>query len=504
MIEFWHHARVRTSSWFALASLLGSSLALACIDDATVAESSSSDEANESTSATSESLGSESDTSEATSTSATETGETEPHCGDGILDPDEECDDGNDDESDGCTSACESACATRGWFDVTIPEGWFDIQAIAPRPGNELAALGNVELAGQAGRLRMVNVAEDQVVAALESDPLGPIGTLELPQTHQIDAIASTPGGESILVLGTSTEVLVVDEPPIVRFWLARFAGDSLVEQWRVELPVDAPELRPIGLAVLDDGDAIVSRTLELAANDRDLGVERRSAGDGSVVWTSSVSGPLEAGWSLDAAGQVALGGGRLWATAILRVDWQTFETNLIELDPDTGALLWSDVPLADTGSTHEQHIASLAAGPGGTVALTIDVSGPGNNYGAAFGYVERELVWEIRPEDLPWTDGEPYLSPRVSVDEDGDALIVGRYTHDFGSYTAPRPWVVAMAPEGKRLCAARIGEGQQAAVVPALGFYGGGLAALNLDTFGIGGMGPGSGGNWIVALRGW
>ena len=60
------------------------------------------------------------------------------------------------------------------------------------------------------------------------------------------------------------------------------------------------------------------------------------------------------------------------------------------------------------------------------------------------------------------------------------------------------------MAPEGTMLCAAQIGEGNKAGVTPAMGFYGGGRAAVNLNTYGIGGMGPGSGGNWVVALRGW
>ncbi len=504
----WHDARVRTSAWIAPA--LASSLALGCIDDVTFAESLGDEVSTDSGSDSGPGPGTDSGTtgeseSSESESSESETGEPLPVCGDGVLDPDEECDDGNADESDGCTSACESACAAQGWFDLTIPEGWFAIQQIATRPSNELAALGAVEIDGQAGRLRVVRVAEDQLAAAIESAPLGSIGTPELPQTHRIDATASTPDGESILVLGTSTEVLVVDEAPVVSHWLARFDGASLTEQWRVAIPVSAGELGPIGLAVLDGGDAIVTRTIEVAANDRDLGVERYSVVDGAMVWTSSFSGPLEGGWSLDSAGPVAVGGDRVWATAIVRVDWQTFETNLVEFDPATGAVLWSDVPLADTGNTHEQRISSLAAGPGGTVALAIDVLGPSpaSTYGVSFGYLERERIWTLAPEDLPWDGGDPYVSPMVGVDQDGKVLVVGRYTHDFGNLTAARPWVVAIGPEGAILCAARIGEGNNAALTRALGFFGGGRGVVNLDTYGPGGMGPGSAGNWIVALRG-
>jgi hypothetical protein len=203
----------------------------------------------------------------------------------------------------------------------------------------------------------------------------------------------------------------------------------------------------------------------------------------------------------------MAVGAGdRVWASGIIRVDWQTFETNLLELDPDTGAVLWSDVPLADPGNLYEQRIASLAAGPDGSVAIGIEVFGPGLsfNYGAAYSYVENELVWELLREDLPWADGEPYVSPRVAIDEDGEVLVVGEYTHDFGIYAAARPWIVALTAEGEMLCAARVGEGNNAAMVHPIGFFGSGRGAVNLDTYGPGGMGPGSDGNWVATLRGW
>jgi cysteine-rich repeat protein len=497
-----YDVRVRSAPRFVFA--LG--FALACTDDVIVADEVGDDEETSDTSSSSED--STDTTTSDTSGTETETGEPEPYCGDGNLDElYEECDDGNAIDDDGCNNACESACGTRGWLDLTIDEGWFDIQLMARRPGNELAALGDVEIEGKAGRLRMVTVADDQVLGALESDPLGSMGTPALPQTHRIDAIARTPMGESIVLLGTSTEVLVVDEDPVVRYWIAHFDGESLAEQWRVEFPVTDPDLRPVGLAVLEGGDAIVSMTVEVAQNDRDLGFERRSIADGSVVWTSSFSGELNGGWSLDTAGHVAVGAGdRVWATGIVRVDWQTFETNLVELDPESGAVLWSDAPLPDPGNVHEQRLGSLAAGPGGTVAVGIDVLGPSSstNYGAAYGYVEHELVWELLPEDLPWEDGGPFLEPKVAVDDDGEVLVVGRYTHDFGLNTAARPWVIAMTPEGTMLCAARIGEGNNAALVPEIGFFGGGRGAVNLDTYGPGGMGPMSAGNWIAGLRGW
>jgi hypothetical protein len=194
-----------------------------------------------------------------------------------------------------------------------------------------------------------------------------------------------------------------------------------------------------------------------------------------------------------------------VWVAGIVRVDWQTYETTILELDPLDGALLWSGVPIPDTGNGHEQRIVSLAAGPGGAVGVGVAVMGPASlySYGTAALYVEHELAWTVRPEDLPWLEGEPYLGARVTIDADGDALVTGTYTHDFGTSTAARVWAVEMASDGTQLCNARLGMNDDAGQNPRTGYFADGRAAVNMDTYGFGGMGPGSGGNWIVGLRG-
>jgi uncharacterized protein (TIGR03382 family) len=44
-----------------------------------------------------------------------------PKCGDGILDPDEQCDDGNDFDGDGCSSDCKLEVTATGGCSASGP-----------------------------------------------------------------------------------------------------------------------------------------------------------------------------------------------------------------------------------------------------------------------------------------------------------------------------------------------------------------------------------------------
>jgi cysteine-rich repeat protein len=481
--------------------VLGCSPDTTYVDDgSTSTESGSSSSESESESGDPSESGSETD-----SGTETETGDPGPFCGDGTLDPGEECDDDNDVDDDGCSAECKSDCGIEYWVDITLQQGWFNVHDMEARPGGRLLIAGEVTQDGAPGFLRVTSMLDSMVEGAIESAPLGSAGTPELPQTHQVNALTLTPDGD-VVAIGTSTEVLVMGEAPVVSYWLARFAAADLAEQWRIDIPATEPE-RPLDVAVLANGDAILTMTTIVANDDHDIGFERRSGTDGSVVWTSSHTGAFDGGWSLDDAGLVAVGAGdRVWAAGIVRVNWQTYETTIIEIDPDDGMVLWADVPLPDPGNVHEQRIYDLTAGPAGTVAVGINVLGAASpyNFGGAFLYAEHQLSWSLIPADLPWEDGTPYVSPRIAIDSDGDALVAGTYTHDFEVSTASRTWVVGVAPDGTQLCAARVGQGSDAAIVPHNGFFDGGRGALNLDTYGPGGMGPGSDGNWIAGVRGW
>ena len=506
--HIWHdvdvHLNLRPLASFASIFVLG------CTPDTVfVDEGGSSDSESESSSTDGESTDSETtdpSTSDSGTDTETETGDPGPYCGDGVLDLGEECDDANNVDDDGCSAECDSDCGIDYWVDITIEQGWFNVRDMQPRAGGRLLIAGHTMEDGVPDRLRVTSMVDSMIEGAIESAPLGPPGTQALPQTHNVISMSIVPN-DDLIVLVVSTEVEMMGEDPVTTYWLARFAAADLAEQWRMDIPVADQEERPLDVAALANGDAVLTMTKRIANNDTDIGFEMRSGLDGSQVWTSSHSGEINGGYSFDEAALVAVGeGDRVWAAGIVRVDWQTFETTVFEIDPVDGMILWTDVPLPDPGNTHEQRVHDLSGGPDGTVAVGINVLGPASpyNFGGAYMYEEHELLWGLIPADLPWEDGTPYVSPRISIDEDREALVAGTYTHDFEVSTASRTWVVGLKPDGVQLCAARVGQGSDAAIIPGNGFFDGGRGALNLDTYGPGGMGPMSDGNWIAGIRGW
>lgn len=498
------------------AACLSLTLVSACTDDVTVADESAAtdddsdgpstdEDSTESESSSSSDESTETDDTSDESDSDSDTGEPDPFCGDGNVDYGEECDDGNRVDDDGCSNACVSKCGAEFEVDLTIPEGWFDVQAMRARPQLDIELAGGIELDSGLGRLRYVRVKQDVVQAAVDSDVLGPAGTDELPQTHEVDAVAITELGD-LIVLGTSTEVLVPGDAPVESAWLARFAADTLAEMWRVTIPSPEPDMRPVDVAALANGDPVVTMTVPVADGDDDILVRRYAVTDGSPVWDGTYSGELESGFSIDAAARVAVGpGDALWAAGVERVDWQTWPVSVIRFDPSDGSVATSVSPHPDTGNNHEQAVSDLAVGPAGRVAIAINVTGPALSLSTFAVYLleDGEPLWSLTKDDLPWTEGAPYINPRVAFDDEGNVLIAGRYTHDFGMVSTFRPFVIKVAPDGSQLCNTRLGsEMLEGAVVPDNGVFHGGRGAINVDAFSPGGMGVGSGANWLIGLR--
>ncbi len=428
-------------------------------------------------------------------------GDLEPYCGDGGLDMDEECDDGNDVDEDGCSNECVSACGAEFAANLVLPgEGeFFAVQAMRPDPDGGVTLLGGVTTSG-VGRLRMATIVENQLSVETETGPLGPPGDMDAPQRHDVTHVAMTASGD-VFALGRTVDP---NADPAESAWLARYSPD-LTEIWRVPVGGAGEDFRPRGLAVLENGDPVVTRTVWVADNDHDALFRRMSFEDGSEVWSSTHSGEFNAGWSLDEAWAVAGGpGDALWGTALVRVDYQTHDSTLVELDAEDGSVLSTAVPLSDPGPNHRQRPTDLAVGPGDVVALALNVYGPASKFTYSRVYVHEggEPSWELNRDDLPWEDGDPHIDPKVAIDEDGTVLVSGTYTHEFGFGSAARVWVAKLDPGGALYCYARIGEGNNGGVVPRNGFFGTGRAAVNLDTFGPGGMGPGSQGNWLIGLR--
>jgi cysteine-rich repeat protein len=111
----------RSSAYFTAALL---TLLFACARARGVDSSTSSTSTTDSTSSEITETTTTTDTTTSTETSASTTATTTPaaECGNGVLEGDEECDDGNDDDSDECTSLCKPATCGDGFVQAGVEE----------------------------------------------------------------------------------------------------------------------------------------------------------------------------------------------------------------------------------------------------------------------------------------------------------------------------------------------------------------------------------------------
>lgn len=204
-------------------------------------------------------------------------------CGDGVIDGDESCDDGNLLPDDGCSPTCEQGPGA----------------ALAPvvpplLPGENLRCMAIVDkqhLGGPAHGLTLGGVidafgAEGQFAAHVWQLPLpgGPVGWSYLdhagPSGRLVHDAATAADGDVIVVgLRFNEQVLVDSGGPT---WMARFspAGELV---WDVEL--DATTMAH-ELTLTPDGDAVlVGRNAGLASV---YNAHRVRGSDGALLWTYS------------------------------------------------------------------------------------------------------------------------------------------------------------------------------------------------------------------------
>jgi cysteine-rich repeat protein len=315
---------------------------------------------------------------------------TGPMCGDGVVDADEACDDGNDLDGDGCNRDCrESGMVV--WEHRDVRRGWAGDVDVSP--SGAIYVVGQAEGLGVrsawAGR---VDARDGEVVWSYELVTPGDASASFL-------AAVDAKSGDGILIGGRH------DDSGLVA---------ALTSDGGLSYEQSVPGSVAVGdLAVLAEGDLLVKRD----------GTAQRIAADG-VEWSTSVGGGL------------AHRTGDGVALAAWNVGFRRFTLDGDAFEPTTFAM-----PEGVSASSRD-----VAWTSDGDVVVAGDVSA----HGASEGLVLRSssgghLRWMYGPQQLHEQDRRLGC---LAVDSQ-DAVVVGGSTDLLGEQ---RPFVMKLSPEGEVL----------------------------------------------------
>jgi len=246
-------------------------------------------------------------------------------CGNGIVEDDELCDDGNAIDGDGCSAACEPSGELLDELD------WPDRGVNAYANAVAIAGDGTIVVAGW----RELDEGGHAAVLLGLAPDLSVIWSTEVEgATPQHDVLAdelSIADDGAIWVVGSS--VLEQEGPDVEEPWIARFTTEGAL-QWSLAVQGSNAEYRDV--VAVPNGDAIAVGWERLPDDSFRALVRRHAADDGSGGWVrvAAMEEPESVALSIAAAdsGVVLVGG---WVRGLLdyrdmRIDAWTEDGRLV------------------------------------------------------------------------------------------------------------------------------------------------------------------------------
>ncbi len=400
-------------------------------------------------------------TSDVTTTDGGSTEETgfdppEPACGNGFVEGDEQCDDGNRDDGDSCSSACEIPCGLQ-WSTLTL----------GPTQDSEIAARQVTRDANDqlflSGRLQEITVdkggevteGEDTVVVQSHADGGGLAWEQVLgdPQGDVSSAGIAVDAAGDVYV---ATTVDAADGGTAIRVYKLLGADGGMGWTHDFDGAFVGEDETAFGIAVGPDGMPVVSGQVRAGDGDDDIWLRKLDATTGVEVWTETYSGVGAAGFSTDDGGPVAIGAdGSIFVLSRIYVDFQTQVGTLLRFGPDGGAPTWTFTP--DIGGTNQSFglVDVAVASDGGPVFVVERVDG------GTVGF------WMYKLDDAggqQWSrdrtdfenedDGTDWILEDFA--RDGDELVVlGRYINNVQRRGESwwEPWVARLDAAGDSRC---------------------------------------------------
>jgi cysteine-rich repeat protein len=418
---------------------------------ATTTEGTSGADGGDTTGGGTTATSSEPTTEEGSTSGATSSGSTTAtaECGNGIVEPGEQCDDGNTDEDDDCYNNCEARCgmiwsANGSGLSATFSAG----VEVAADGGGNLFATGYFEDA---------NENDDAWVGAYDTDGGAGWTGQFLGVDDQDDwATAVAADGDGNVVIAGTTETATNGTDIFVRKF-----DSSGAELWTKT--IDGPQGgddEAWGVATTAAGDVVVSGTIrqvhvDPVLGDSDLWV-RKYESDGTELWTETYSGTSEDDYSLDDGGPVAVdSGGNVVVMGRMRLTYDTNDWILVKYGPGGGAPVW-DITVDIEKNTFDPFHEGVAVDSDGNVVATYSWTGPStsSHLFLVFKYdSDGNELWSADPATIGFhekneeLDNAGHYSGGVAIDSLDNIVVVGRDTANGN------PWVLGLDPGGEIMC---------------------------------------------------
>jgi cysteine-rich repeat protein len=380
----------------------------------------------------------------------------EPACGNGYVEADEECDDGNAADDDGCTNACQVPCGLQ-WSTLSL----------GPTLDSEIEGLevarGEDDQIAVAGRLREITVERDgtviegedtvlvqshaamggmvweRILASPDGDAfVGGVAVDAAGDVYVAASIDAADGGSAIQV----TKLAAADGGTT---WVHDFDGAFVGED----------ELAS-GIAVGPDGQPVIAGQVRAGDGDDDVWLRKLDAADGTEVWTQTHSGVGAGGFSTDDGGPLAIApDGSIYVLARIYEDFQTQRGALLRFTADGGPAEWTFVP-SIAGANQQFSLGSLTVGEDGLPVMSVQRTG-----GVTIDFwiykvdADGRQVWSRERADFEVRGaGTDWILEGLA--SNGSELVVqGRYFNDqrlVGS-TWWETWVTRLGPDGSPRC---------------------------------------------------
>jgi cysteine-rich repeat protein len=347
-------------------------------------------------------------------------------CGNGLVEADEQCDDGNSVDDDDCDNACVEHCGLR--------------ELVHGSASSDLRRAGGAAVDGHGDIVLAGSIREDGAESRILVEKYAPDGSV----FWQVIVDSAAGPGEAVAVaVDGSNNVVVVGELTTVEAgplhaWLGKY-GDEGGEVWTQDLGADL-ELRAVGTA--PGGELLVSGTVTVDGGEQVW--LRKLSGAGEEAWTSTFSHDQGVPEAQTIAGPVAVGpGGDGMVLAEARQDDGTRRVGLLRFS-DSGDGIVDQSWLPDHGV---DQVARAIVHDGERSFVGIEEAGEAG-------------IWIIGIDDdgsIAFTVSGPEvdaLAPPTSIhgiDLAGDGSLV------IGGTGSDRRWLGRMAPWGDILCASAV-----------------------------------------------